>query len=521
MPYGQFLGGQTIDELPAAGPAGDGDELLVAQNGNTLSAQSFGAIWSYLQAKLPSVQSAVVELMADTVLDSTEHNNRYLVASTPLTLTANFANMGPGFNCTLINLAAGPVTMGTGITSGSGGAVLPPGASTSLIGISYSGGSMVWWSGVIPNAPTITISSIVAPDIGAPFIVTGGIFNDAPTALDYSVNGGSTWLPAASPAMTENAFSFTIPGLAAGTYTIRVRDHNNIAVLGVSNDFTIAPPSVGISAVPAMIALGNSIAVAGTVSPGGYAVQIGLSASATTAPASWVNVVVSAESWNGSLTPSAAGAVYLWAQQTADTAVCAVSTMISVAAPSLSISAPATGAAGVAMVVSGTVSPAADSVNVQLSAQNGVAPSSGWVAATMSGGAYSAAVTPGASGTYYAWAEDPVTGVTAVSAAIAVTAVPALAYGFNNPGGSYVHGVSTIPLNGSVTPAQAVATQVALSTSNIAVPSVGWQAASIINSNTLWAIYYNTPAAAGNYYVWVQTTAGAATAVSSFTIAVS
>jgi hypothetical protein len=38
MPYGQFLGGQTIDQLPAAGPAADSDELLVAQGSSALRA---------------------------------------------------------------------------------------------------------------------------------------------------------------------------------------------------------------------------------------------------------------------------------------------------------------------------------------------------------------------------------------------------------------------------------------------------------------------------------------------------
>lgn len=284
--------------------------------------------------------------------------------------------------------------------------------------------------------------------------------------------------------------------------------------------FTIAPPSISIATVPGTIALGNMIAVSGAVSPGGYAVQIGLSASATTAPASWVSAIVNVESWSGSLTPTSIGAVYVWARQTTDTAVNAVSTEISVVTASLSITAPSTGAAGTALTVSGTVSPATDSVNVQLSAQNSTVPASGWIAATNNGGNYSAAVTPAASGTYYAWAQDPATGDTAVSAAITVAAAAALTYGFNNPGGSYVHGVSTIPLNGSVSPAQAVATQVALSTSSTVVPSTGWQAATIINSNTLWAIYYTTPATAGNYYVWVQTTAGTNAAVSSFTIPV-
>ena len=520
MPYGQFLGGQTIDELPAAGPVSDSDELLVAQNGNTLSVQSFSAIWTYLQGKLPSVQLAVVELTANTVLDSTEHNDRLLVASAPITLTANFANMGPGFTCTLVNLSAGSVTMGTGITSGSGSVSLPPGASTTLLGISYSGGSLVWWSGVVPNAPTITIGSIATPGLSMPFVVSGGVFNDAPTALDYSVDGGTTWVAATSPVITTNAYSFTAPGLTAGTYAVRVRDHNNVAVMGVSNSFTIAQPSVSISSLAGTVMLGSSIAVSGTVSPDNSTVQIGLSASASVVPSVWVNASVSAGTWTGSLTPAAVGAVDVWAQQAADTAVNAVSTAIDVVTASLSITAPSSGTAGTALTVSGAVSPIADAVNVQLSTQSSTVPASGWTAATNSSGSFTASLTPPAGGTYYAWAQDPATGATAVSAAITVAAAPALTYGVNNPGGSYVHGVSTIPLNGAVTPAQVVGTQVALSISNSVVPSSGWEAASVIYSNSLWAVYYTTPATAGNYYVWVQTTTGTNSAVSSFTVPV-
>jgi hypothetical protein len=520
MTYGQFLGGQTISQLPAAGPAGDSDMMLVAQGGSSLSAQGFGAIWTYVQAKLPIYQSGVVELTGNTVLDSTQHNGRILVASAALTLTANFANMGTGFSCTLINLAAGPVTMGTGISSGSGSFILPPGASTDLVGLSYSGGSLVWWSGVVPNAPTITVGTISPPAPNLGFAVSGGVFNDAPTALDYSVDGGATWIVAVSPVITANAYSFNVAGLASGTYSVRVRDHANIAIVGVSNSFTIVAPSVGVNAVPAVIALGQALTVSGAVSPAGSAVQVGLSGSSSTGPTAWLNAVVNGGSWTASLTPIAAGTFYVWAEQTGTTAVQAVSSGVNVVAASLTVTVPATGTVNTALSVAGAVSPAADAVNVQLSAQNASVPSSGWTAASNAGGNFSASLTPASAGTYYVWAQDAATGVSTVSSAITVWAAPALVFGFNNPGGTYVHGVSTIPMNGPITPAQNVATQVALSTSNTVPPLSGWQAASVIYGNALWAIYYTTPAVAGNYYVWVESAAGGNAAVSSFTVTV-
>jgi hypothetical protein len=520
IPYGQLIGGQTINQLPAAAPAADSDTLLVAQGSSSLNVQSFGAIWTYLQAKIPSLKTNVVELTSNTVLDATAHNDRLLVASQPITLTANFANMGSGFSCTLINLSAGSVTMGTGITSGSGGASLPPGGSTSLAGITYSGGSLVWWSGIVPNAPTLTVASISAPAPGAAFTVTGGIFNDAPTALDVSTNGGASWSAAADPVITANAYSFNVPGLAAGTYTVQVRDHANPAVLGVSNAFTIIPPSVAIDAPPASVTLGAPIALAGTVSPAGSAVQVGYSASATVAPTSWTAAMVSAGDWTASLTPAAAGTIYVWAQQTSETSVQAISGAVSVVAASLTVSAPATGTAGTALAVTGTVSPAADAVNVQLATQNETAPTSGWTAAVTTSGSFAASLTPASAGTYYVWAQDPASGLTDVSGAITVAAQAGVTYSINNPGGTSTHGSGSIGLNGGISPAQSVATQVALSTSNSVAPTTGWEAATVFNNNTMWAIYYSTPANPGNYYVWVETTAGASQTVSTFTVSV-
>lgn len=520
IPYGQFIGGETIDQLPAAGPASDADLLVVAQDGNALSVQGFGAIWNYVQNKLPQIQQGVVELTGNTVLDTTAHNDRILVASAPLTLTANFADTGAGFGCTLINLAQGLVTLGSGISSGSGSTALPPGAATSLIGISYSGGSTIWWSGVVPNAPTLTVGRIVAPAPDTPFTIGGGVFNDAPVALDYSTDGGGTWIAAAGPVVTANAYSFVAAGLAPGTYAIRVRDHANAAIMGISNNFTVVAPSIALAMLPGTVAQAGLLSVSGTVSPPDAVVQIGISASASTAPVDWVTASVNGGGWTATLTPASAGTVFIWAEQVNVPSVQAVSGAVTVVPATLSVVVPANATAQSAVVVTGTISPSADAVNVQLANQNKVAPSGGWTAAANAGANFTATLTPPSAGTYFVWAQDAVSGLTAVSAAMLVAAAPGVSYGVNNPGQSYVHGVSTIGLNGAITPAQNVATEVALSTSNTIAPTSGWQAASIIYANSLWAVYAPTPASPGSYYVWVQTAAGTSTTVSSFSILV-
>jgi hypothetical protein len=159
-------------------------------------------------------------------------------------------------------------------------------------------------------------------------------------------------------------------------------------------------------------------------------------------------------------------------------------------------------------------------VNVQLATQNTAAPTSGWTSAVNAAGSFALSLTPSSAGTYYAWAQDPATGLTAVSAAISVAAAPALTLTINNPGGSYPHGTGSIAMNGSVSPAQVVSVQVVLSTSNTTAPTSGWQAATQFNFNQMWGIYYLAPATPGNYYVWVETTAGGSQTVSSFTITV-
>jgi len=482
--------------------------------------QSFGSIWTYLQAKLPSYKPGVVELTSNTVLDATSHNGRILIASAPLTLTANFANMGSGFSCTLINLSAGSIEMGTGISSGSGAASLPPGSAASLVGFSYSGGSLVWWSGISPNAPTLTVGSIAAPAPSAAFIVGGGVFNDAPTALDYSTDGGTTWVAAVSPAITANAYSFTIPGLAAGTYTISVRDHGNTAVIGVSNSFSIIPSTISIAALPASVTEGAPLAVSGAVSPGNAGVNVAISSSATVPPAVWVAATVTSGAWSASVTPPATGTIYIWAEQASAPSVQAVSAAINVVAASLTVGAPATGTAGTEIAVAGSVSPAADAVNVQLSTQNATAPTSGWTAAVNTSGSYTASLTPAAAGTYYAWAQDPATGLTAVSAAITVAAAAGVTYSFNNPGGTYPHGVGAVLLEGGVSPAQSGGIQAAFSTSNTVPPTTGWGTATPLNNGENWAIYGTIPATPGNYYLWVETASGANQAVSPFFITV-
>jgi hypothetical protein len=521
--YQQLIGGQTIDQLPSAGPAQDSDQILVAQSSNSLSSQSFAAIWAYTLSKLPTVRKAIVEIVANTVLDGTSHNSRVLVASQPLTLSANFANMGSGFCCKLINLSSGLVTMGEGITAGSGAKVLAPGNEAVLTALTYSGGSIVWWDGgstTTSNVPSLTVAPISDMAASASFSVSGNIYNDTPSSLDYSLDG-TNWTLAPSPLIGSTSYSFQAPGLSAGTYVLHVRDHGNVTVSGTSNSFVVGSTDVTLGTAPSSAFVGVALVVSGTVTPPDAAVQVGFSTSATAPPAVFSAASVTSGQWSATVTPGAVGTAYLWAEQINNPASFVVSPAVSVAMPTLTLNVPSSAEAGSALSVTGTVAPANSTVTVQLAAQNTAAPNGAGTPAAVSGNSFSATLTPAGSGTMYVWAEDQSTNLSAVSGVITVTAAQSVSYTINQPATtSYAHGSGTIAVNGAVNPAQVISTQVALSTSNTSPPATGWQPASIIDNNTVWALYLTTPAEPGAYYVWVEAASGAGSTVSEFTLTV-
>ncbi|MCB8874782.1 hypothetical protein [Acidisoma silvae] len=209
-----LLNGQTVEELQAAGIIHDTDRFPLDQGGTALVQQSMAAVWTYIAAKLPIAQKRVVELTTNTVLDATAHNAAILVCSQPMTLTANFANMGSGFACDVLNLSTGSVTMGTGITVGSGDGTLPAQTSAHLSAVTYSGGNLVFWAGTTaasggsgdggstpPPASTATLTFAAMPSGSYALGQTGVGVNatldpgTAATAVQFGISGSATTAP--------------------------------------------------------------------------------------------------------------------------------------------------------------------------------------------------------------------------------------------------------------------------------------------------------------------------------------
>lgn len=267
-----LLDGETVDQLQAAAIARDTDSFPVDQGGSALTRQTMAAVWSYIAAKLPIALRPVVELTTNTVLDATAHNAAILVCSQPLALSANFANMGSGFACDVLNLSTGAVTMGTGITVGSGVTSLAPGLCAQLVAITYSTGNVVYWPGANSTQTSGTTSSTSS---GGSTVSSGG----------STVSSGGS--PVSSGGSSPSGTTLTFVMAPSGTYSP-------------------GQTSVGVNA---------------TLDPGAAStnIQFGISTSQVTAPASWMAAsLVNTQSdgdtfWGSYLTmPTTAGTYYCW-----------------------------------------------------------------------------------------------------------------------------------------------------------------------------------------------------------------
>jgi len=95
-------------------------------------------------------------------------------------------------------------------------------------------------------AQSILVNTVATPATNSFYPASGTYANVVPAALDFSTDGGTTWSAAISPTISGGTYSFTALSLAAGTYTLKVRDHTNTTIIGTSASFTV-PTSAAIT----------------------------------------------------------------------------------------------------------------------------------------------------------------------------------------------------------------------------------------------------------------------------------
>lgn len=95
------------------------------------------------------------------------------------------------------------------------------------------------WGGTGATAITVDTPTDVLPN--TTFYVTG-TFVGTPLSMNYSTNGGSSYLPCGTLSMDDKGnYSFQIPGgLAAGTYTIKVQDTLRTGTVGTSGNMFVS-----------------------------------------------------------------------------------------------------------------------------------------------------------------------------------------------------------------------------------------------------------------------------------------
>ena len=325
-------------------------------------------------------------------------------------------------------------------------------------------------SGQSISASVSITSQPTSGTIGAALSVAGAVF-PAGTAVSVGLSSSASAAPISwtTAIVSGTGWSANLTPSASGIYYLWAEQSGTPIVQAVGAAVTVASPGSGLVAftnTPVIGTAGTALLLAGTVSPSGTTVRVGLSASATVAPASWTNATVSGTGWTANVTPSTAGIYYLWAQQTNMTAVQAVSAALTIASSSSSTvaftNAPTTGTAGTVMPLIGTVSPTGTAIRVGLSASTTVAPTS-WTNAIVSGTGWTAGITPSAAGIYYLWAQQTnTTSVQAISAALTVAASGGAALSY-----SLIAGAG----NGSMT---SITVTTATSSNYPPSPSVDW-----------------------------------------------
>lgn len=128
-------------------------------------------------------------------------------------------------------------------------------------------GALKVYFGGAPATPTITVTTPAGQVAGTPFTLAGTYQNGTPTALDFSLDGGSTWTAAASPTITGGNYSFSLTiAVTNASQVVRVRDHDAQAVIGVSSAFAVtAAPVLALTVTtPSAKVVGTAFTLTGT-----------------------------------------------------------------------------------------------------------------------------------------------------------------------------------------------------------------------------------------------------------------
>lgn len=536
--YTNFLGGITIDQAAPASAVSDSDTLWVAQGSNAMCSQNFSTIWAWIANKLPTYNSPFIEIVASINLDATDHNGRILLCSQPVTLAPLVNDMGSGFQCTVINVSNGNVTLGAGFVTSSGSLLLASWQSAMLCCAMYSGGTIAF-AAMPTNSSTVAVPGQV-----------NGVSNSATTAttiallwqapgtggvaslylVQFRVSGTTNW---STMAFEAGATNCQLTALQPGTsYDIIVAAENTAGVGVASNALTVVTPAFNSPiTIPGQVTnLSSSAITSSTIiaswhapSTGGavssYAIQYRPTGTTSWSSAATVGTVTSYQVMG--LPPATSYDIVVEALNAAG--VGAASATLTVATSSVQLTAPAQVNAVTASAISSyavqlgwtaqTGSAAATSFTIQYRLTGSL----GWISVasiagtgdTISGLQASTIYDFQVAGINGAGAGPPSAIITAITLA-ASQSITLIVWNLA-PSGTYTAGSGAIGVNAHVTPA-ATGIQFGFSNSSSSLPT-SWTVANLVNTN-LWGAYAPTPTTVGTWYAWAEGLDGSAPTVS-------
>lgn len=115
-----------------------------------------------------------------------------------------------------------------------------------------------------PATATLTISHVNDQVVSTLFAISGTFTGTAPTSIDYSINGGSTWLSLPGVSVGSGTWSGNAVSNVTGPQTIMVRETNATSVTATSNTYTVTAATGG-SARLAFNAAANSQYLGGVI----------------------------------------------------------------------------------------------------------------------------------------------------------------------------------------------------------------------------------------------------------------
>lgn len=238
------------------------------------------------------------------------------------------------------------------------------------------------------NTPSMTVTPPPGIISGASAVISGSYSGTAPSALDYSLNGGASWTAASAPTIGSGVYSFSIAGLSIASYPVNVRNHTTTSVAAAATQpLVVAAGALITLPQPSDIIAGGAVRLAGTYIGNPTAINYQVDSG------SWTSLVPAPTGgYYSGLVPGLSTGNHIFATEFADASEVSPTTgFVAVAPlPSITATAPSPVATLSPAVVTGTYTNGTPSgLNYSI---DGGSNYSAVISPTISGGNYSATI---------------------------------------------------------------------------------------------------------------------------------